>query len=309
MTWKECCTMRATTWLLTLLILIPAVTAFAQDEAPAEGEVPEVPPEIAERMARFQDMGMDEGEALFLSILTSGQLDTTQMLMLMMMAGEGNIDDDAFGFLMMMDAMKAQKQTGQPLVLERGDTLLIIDGGVLYKVDLEKMKLEGSVAYGEGARADAGAMLAILAPVSAKARQKAQQTSCLSNVKQICLGMLAYAQDYDEVFAARGLAWVDDVDPYIRNRQVLVCPSRPNLPVGYALNEKLIKAKLAQIHRPAETILVFESNLGGNNPVGGPAGVPEQGVHNGGINCGFVDGHAKWLRVEQARELLEQDPF
>ena len=45
-------------------------------------------------------------------------------------------------------------------------------------------------------------LAAILFPVFAKAREKARQTSCLSNVKQIALGMLMYAQDYDERLCA-----------------------------------------------------------------------------------------------------------
>ncbi|MGQ9733315.1 MAG: prepilin-type N-terminal cleavage/methylation domain-containing protein [Candidatus Zipacnadales bacterium] len=44
-------------------------------------------------------------------------------------------------------------------------------------------------------------LAAILFPVFAKAREKARQTSCLSNIKQISLAMLAYAQDYDERFS------------------------------------------------------------------------------------------------------------
>ncbi len=42
-------------------------------------------------------------------------------------------------------------------------------------------------------------LAAILFPVFAKAREKARQTSCLSNVKQMILGVLQYAQDYDEM--------------------------------------------------------------------------------------------------------------
>jgi len=41
-------------------------------------------------------------------------------------------------------------------------------------------------------------LAAILFPVFAKAREKARQTGCLSNVKQIMLGMKMYQQDYDE---------------------------------------------------------------------------------------------------------------
>lgn len=38
-------------------------------------------------------------------------------------------------------------------------------------------------------------LAAILFPVFARAREKARQTSCLSNVKQLTLGCLMYAQD------------------------------------------------------------------------------------------------------------------
>ena len=41
-------------------------------------------------------------------------------------------------------------------------------------------------------------LAAILFPVFAKAREKARQSSCLSNTKQLALGMLQYTQDYDE---------------------------------------------------------------------------------------------------------------
>jgi prepilin-type N-terminal cleavage/methylation domain-containing protein/prepilin-type processing-associated H-X9-DG protein len=41
-------------------------------------------------------------------------------------------------------------------------------------------------------------LAAILFPVFAQAREKARQTSCLSNVKQIALGIMMYVQDYDE---------------------------------------------------------------------------------------------------------------
>jgi prepilin-type N-terminal cleavage/methylation domain-containing protein len=43
-------------------------------------------------------------------------------------------------------------------------------------------------------------LAAILFPVFAKAREKARQTSCLSNEKEIALAILMYTQDYDEKF-------------------------------------------------------------------------------------------------------------
>ncbi|HAZ64394.1 MAG TPA: hypothetical protein DCZ72_12415 [Armatimonadetes bacterium] len=53
-------------------------------------------------------------------------------------------------------------------------------------------------------------LAAILFPVFAKAREKARQTACLSNLKQIGLAMMQYAQDYDESYPA----WVDFWGPF-----------------------------------------------------------------------------------------------
>lgn len=80
-------------------------------------------------------------------------------------------------------------------------------------------------------------LAAILFPVFAKAREKARQTSCLSNQKQISLAVLQYCQDYDEsfpiirqVFAAAGsnVDWRSEIMPYIKSTQVFGCPSNPN---------------------------------------------------------------------------------
>ncbi|MGI5818938.1 MAG: prepilin-type N-terminal cleavage/methylation domain-containing protein [Armatimonadota bacterium] len=52
-------------------------------------------------------------------------------------------------------------------------------------------------------------LAAILFPVFARAREKARQTSCLNNVKQITLGALMYAQDHGEMLP-RGGYWSPD---------------------------------------------------------------------------------------------------
>ncbi len=84
-------------------------------------------------------------------------------------------------------------------------------------------------------------LAAILFPVFAKAREKARQTSCLSNVKQLSLGMLMYVQDYDERFprpwnymgvggwtppgyvACNYMTWADMIMPYVNNDQLFQC--------------------------------------------------------------------------------------
>src|SRR5579883_1662217 len=73
-------------------------------------------------------------------------------------------------------------------------------------------------------------LAAILFPVFAQARSKARQTACISNMKQISLAVLMYAQDYDEGgppkrdflnasdwFSGKELLWKDKVQPYIKN--------------------------------------------------------------------------------------------
>ena len=312
---------RTVTWSLMVAVLVgvmfvATVPAVAQPAAQVEPEPAEDAGEDFERMAASQDlheqmqmfieMGMDEEEALFFSLMTSGKMDPATMMMLMAMM-DGGGGGDAMGIMLLMNAMSGNKAAAQPVVLDRGETLLIVEDGVLYKVNLEEMKLEGSVAYAAGAQAGGEAMAAILGPMIQGAREKARQASCLSNMKQLCLAMIMYAQDHDETLPDED--WAEDTYPYCKNRAIYVCPSRPELPVGYAMNEKLLLAKLVEIKRIGETVMLFESNVGGENPVGGADDVPEEGVHNGGINVGYADGHCQWVTVERARELLEQEPF
>ena len=80
-------------------------------------------------------------------------------------------------------------------------------------------------------------LAAILFPVFAKAREKARQTACLSNLKQIGLGLEMYKSDYDSTFPdcdyaavaggvtdkTRGWAW--KIFPYVKNANMFHCPS------------------------------------------------------------------------------------
>jgi len=78
-------------------------------------------------------------------------------------------------------------------------------------------------------------LAAILFPVFAQAREKARTISCLSNTKQIATAVHMYVQDYDEMFAlnlylsdaATGqvFTFYDAHLPYVKNVDVLVCPS------------------------------------------------------------------------------------
>lgn len=77
-------------------------------------------------------------------------------------------------------------------------------------------------------------LAAILFPVFAKAREKARQGSCLSNIRQLGTAAMSYAQDFDERFPASfrdtnntapRFWWCDMIQPYVANYQLLRCPS------------------------------------------------------------------------------------
>ncbi|GAB4469041.1 MAG: hypothetical protein OHK0029_41600 [Armatimonadaceae bacterium] len=81
-------------------------------------------------------------------------------------------------------------------------------------------------------------LAAILFPVFAQAREKARQTSCLSNLKQLGLAIRMYQQDYDEMvvpgYSYREnrtlLLWYPDLlNTYVRNAGIFVCPSRSGI--------------------------------------------------------------------------------
>lgn len=78
-------------------------------------------------------------------------------------------------------------------------------------------------------------LAAILFPVFAKARENARKSSCASNMKQLGLAGMQYLQDYDERYFAvyddgsgTRRIWADKIEPYVKNREVFLCPSLPN---------------------------------------------------------------------------------
>jgi len=92
-------------------------------------------------------------------------------------------------------------------------------------------------------------LAAILFPVFAKVREKARQSSCASNMKQMTLAILQYQQDYDEMFPmgetqyANGwYGWPTEIAPYIKSTTVLTCPDDPN--AGTDLSEGWFDAGL-----------------------------------------------------------------
>ncbi|MCE5240866.1 DUF1559 domain-containing protein [bacterium] len=181
-------------------------------------------------------------------------------------------------------------------------------------------------------------LAAILFPVFAKAREKARQTSCLSNLKQISVAFMMYTQDYDETFP---MAYYDDwlhywdvtvasdwvsyggpglIDPYTKNGQLRACPSfkvadaSRNNQTGYAYNATylgnyLAPMSLGNVADAARTVVVCDSATRdwtdtatiGNNCLNAASQTYHRQVqfrHNGVANCAFADGHAKAMTTK-----------
>ncbi|MGC4047809.1 MAG: DUF1559 domain-containing protein [Armatimonas sp.] len=71
-------------------------------------------------------------------------------------------------------------------------------------------------------------LAAILFPVFAQAREKARQSTCLSNLKQLGLAAMMYTQDYDETLhpAQSGtFRWPQLLSPYVKARGFVLCPT------------------------------------------------------------------------------------
>ncbi len=163
-------------------------------------------------------------------------------------------------------------------------------------------------------------LAAILFPVFARAREKARQTSCLSNVRQLGLGIRMYIDDFDEYFPSRyqGGAWYNVIRPYVKNDQIFICPSDdrigtdtpPTLSYGACCGgafrpEHWERTRLGMIEEPAQRIMVWESTSYINHyPRCANSGSRcDNGTvtvrHNGGVNHIYFDGHAKWLTESQ----------
>jgi prepilin-type N-terminal cleavage/methylation domain-containing protein/prepilin-type processing-associated H-X9-DG protein len=130
-------------------------------------------------------------------------------------------------------------------------------------------------------------LAAILFPVFAQAREKARQSACLSNMKQLGLGLTMYAQDWDETFPRwlyndrakpQPLIWYQAIKPYTKNEDIFTCPSDKNgiidpgwgpsatwpeintkwtKKMSYGANEILVQGRpLAQVTVPASTFAI-----------------------------------------------------
>jgi prepilin-type N-terminal cleavage/methylation domain-containing protein/prepilin-type processing-associated H-X9-DG protein len=191
-------------------------------------------------------------------------------------------------------------------------------------------------------------LAAILFPVFARAREKARGASCQSNLKQLSLGVLMYMQDYDGRSpygwtsingGASSTRWRDVVQPYIKNTQILVCPSNTGDGTSsYGMYDPICaQAFDTRMAQPAGTVMLadntevsdtasstdsnynnwtrvgtgdwqvsFVRNFTDNNIKASGATAygwkrrPNPWAHGGSCNFAFCDGHVKILTIAQA---------
>ncbi len=139
-------------------------------------------------------------------------------------------------------------------------------------------------------------LAAILFPVFARARERARQTSCLSNMRQLATGVLMYTQDYNErlplQFHHAGdedrwtllepggrSVWYVYIMPYVMNWDILHCPSQEtegfriqdgsgssfvsDPPLGYGWNfvfTYIQPVRLARITEPSYVVMLCEQD-------------------------------------------------
>ena len=168
---------------------------------------------------------------------------------------------------------------------------------------------------------------ALLFPVFGKVRENARRTTCQSNLRQIGLSIIEYAQDSDEVmppgaYALGGatVTWRQEVFPYVKNVQVFTCPSNPynalttdvdggRFDVSYGANDSVLRsgsapAALGAIQNPSALFVIGETDGSGyklNNPPNPPLLSPDCGgcdLHPEGSHTDLFAGHltrSNWL--------------
>ncbi len=143
-------------------------------------------------------------------------------------------------------------------------------------------------------------LAAILFPVFARAREKARQTTCMSNLRQISASMLMYTQDNDQTLPSDSNVWSElALDP-----GVLVCPTAgKNIVNAYAYNYFVADQSWGDLGDPTKRLLAADGNT--TSVASTPAtraynvAYDSQGAdlnmrHSGKLCASFCDGHVSF---------------
>jgi len=299
-------------WMLLMAPLL-AGTAWAQGGAPPPAAAAQ---QAADEQQQLEDllreMGADPEAIMMARLLGAAEdLDPMQMMLLMGLMGDGHMDE---GFMLLLMPQLNKAGGGQPTVIAQGERLLIVDERQVRIVNLTTGAVDNTITYKP--RVPLTQLLTELAPLIAEARQQQQeqmqaviapapvQEGCAGNLQQLGTAALMYAADQDGMLPDAD--WVAGLMPYLADERVLACPQRPDVAVGYALNEAVLGLQQNDIVEPHAVVLFFESDGGGEAPVGGAAALCAVGPHDGQVYVCFLDGHTALLTLEEARRFLER---
>jgi len=165
-------------------------------------------------------------------------------------------------------------------------------------------------------------LAAMLMPVFSRARAKARQASCQSNLHQLGIAIKMYIEDYDEfmpLWSQAGGApdgsgrlpgyagtWDDSIQPYVKNRQILICPDNPygTQYRSYSMPRYVSGIEIGRIRNVVEAVMLMEKgayvpgtweDAAAENFHQSTSQVPDQRYfHFDGKNFLFLDGHGKW---------------
>jgi prepilin-type N-terminal cleavage/methylation domain-containing protein/prepilin-type processing-associated H-X9-DG protein len=152
-------------------------------------------------------------------------------------------------------------------------------------------------------------LAAILFPVFAKAREKARQTTCLNNERQIAASILMFIQDHDETFPTAA-TWTQDLAAtYGVTGKVWDCPTSSNKGTEsspdyfYVGGSFLSSRALGDITQPSETPMLgdlvkdaaasYIQDDNTNDP--SIAAKMVEARHNNGAVFAYADGHTAWV--------------
>jgi prepilin-type N-terminal cleavage/methylation domain-containing protein/prepilin-type processing-associated H-X9-DG protein len=149
-------------------------------------------------------------------------------------------------------------------------------------------------------------LAAILFPVFAKAREKARQTACLNNQRQIATAIMIYTQDHDEMFPTADDMWgAISIDSGVKK-----CPSNARLPNGYLYNagSHLGGMALGELPYPEKTMMTADglantipagtfSALGGFVTGKSIGSLVDLNRHGKGAIVSYLDGHTALINT------------
>ncbi len=135
-------------------------------------------------------------------------------------------------------------------------------------------------------------LAAILFPVFARAREKARQTTCTSNQRQIAATMQMYVQDHDETLPSTTSVWTGTS----LDSGVLVCPTKgKSTPNGYGYNSYIAGQSLGDFASPADTLAIADG-VGDNNLLTIQSDVDFR--HSGSMVAAYLDGHVNTVKSD-----------